>query len=356
MNSLLDDNKLLTLPNGERLALPDNVRIMFEVSDLLHATPATVSRCGMVWFSEETVTLDMIFQRYLMEVRNVPIKALLEEEEEFQHAHIDLDSPPPRMLLQRKIASQLEQYFAPGGLVDLALERSSTLDHVMDWTRLRVLGSVFSLINKGIGNIHEYNLNHPDFMLDDGVVTKYMSKVLIFSLTWAFSGSCKIYIREEFSEWLKGVTDIEMPAGPVIDFEVDIESGEWAPWVNKVPHVDVDPESMGTAIIPTLDTVRHVEVLYAWLADHKPLLLCGPPGSGKTMTLFSTLRKATEYDVCAINFSSSTSPELVLTTLEQKCEVRRTADGLVMQPAAFGKWLVVFCDEINLPEPDKYGW
>lgn len=47
LNSLLDDNKLLTLASGERLVLPENVRIVFEVDHLKHATPATVSRCGM---------------------------------------------------------------------------------------------------------------------------------------------------------------------------------------------------------------------------------------------------------------------------------------------------------------------
>lgn len=28
LNSVLDDNKLLTLPNGERLAIPSNVRFL----------------------------------------------------------------------------------------------------------------------------------------------------------------------------------------------------------------------------------------------------------------------------------------------------------------------------------------
>jgi hypothetical protein len=52
LNSVLDVNKLFTLPNGERLSIPRNVRIMFEVTDLNHATHATVSRCGMVWFRQ----------------------------------------------------------------------------------------------------------------------------------------------------------------------------------------------------------------------------------------------------------------------------------------------------------------
>ena len=56
INSVLDDNRLLTLPNGERLSLPPNVRIMFEVQDLKYATLATVSRCGMVRF---LVSIDM---------------------------------------------------------------------------------------------------------------------------------------------------------------------------------------------------------------------------------------------------------------------------------------------------------
>lgn len=39
LNSVLDDNKLLTLPNGERLSLPPNVRVMFEVRKSVNIEP-----------------------------------------------------------------------------------------------------------------------------------------------------------------------------------------------------------------------------------------------------------------------------------------------------------------------------
>ena len=44
----MDDNKLLTLANGERIRLQPHCAMLFEVGDLQYASPATVSRCGMV--------------------------------------------------------------------------------------------------------------------------------------------------------------------------------------------------------------------------------------------------------------------------------------------------------------------
>lgn len=73
LNSVLDDNKLLTLPNGERLSLPPNVRVMFEVQDLKYATLATVSRCGMVWFSEDVLSTEMIFENYMLRLKHIPV-------------------------------------------------------------------------------------------------------------------------------------------------------------------------------------------------------------------------------------------------------------------------------------------
>ena len=44
MNSVMDDNRLLTLPNGERIRLQNHSKLLFEVFDLQYASPATISR------------------------------------------------------------------------------------------------------------------------------------------------------------------------------------------------------------------------------------------------------------------------------------------------------------------------
>lgn len=52
MNTVLDDNKILTLINGDRIALTPSISLLFEVQNLCQASPATVSRAGMVLLVE----------------------------------------------------------------------------------------------------------------------------------------------------------------------------------------------------------------------------------------------------------------------------------------------------------------
>ena len=352
LNSVLDDNKLLTLPNGERLNLPSNVRILFEVENLKYATLATVSRCGMVWFSEDTVVPSMLLTRYLQNLRSSIFDEL---EEETSSAN-----SPKALAVQEQIAGLLEHYLVGEKLLMSALQEAAKYTHIMQYTEIRVINTLFSLLNRVCRCVMEYDIQHEDFPLDPEQIESFTSKKMLLALVWALVGDCPLRQRRDFGEYISGLTTFDTPlseAASLIDYDVSLPKANWIPWQSQVPNVEINTHSVTQTdmVIPTLDTVRHEDIFYSWMAEHRPLILCGPPGSGKTMTLFSALRKLPNMEVVGLNFSSATTPDLLIKAFDQYCEYRKTLNGVIMSPGQIGKWLVFFCDEINLPAPDRYG-
>lgn len=284
--------------------MPPNVRVMFEVQDLKFATLATVSRCGMVWFSEDVLSTEMIFENYLSRLRNIPLddsdedfsgsnKAALQEKEDevspclsvnflFKYSS-SLFIEINKMFFfffsilktQRDVSLLLQPYFSADGLVVRCLEYAMNQEHIMDFTRLRALSSLFSMLNKFTRNVLVYNQQHSDFPITSDQLEQYIPKALIYSLLWSFAGDAKLKVRSDLGDFIRSITTITLPnqtGVPIIDFEVNM-SGEWVPWSNKVPVIEVETHKVAApdVVVPTLDTVRHESLLYTWLAEHKPL-------------------------------------------------------------------------------------
>ncbi|CAH7684549.1 hypothetical protein PPACK8108_LOCUS18778 [Phakopsora pachyrhizi] len=212
----------------------------------------------------------------------------------------------------------------------------------MEFTIAAAVSTLFALINKMIGNVPDHNARHSNFPLQQEYFNAYAKKHPLVAIVWAFTQDSEIDRRAKMAIFLRDHSGINMsplhePGASLVDYNVQVSTGDWAAWQTSVLIVEIDSHQVIASDV------------------HKPLMLCGLPGSGNTMTLSSVMCKLSNMDVVRLNFSSATTPELVLKKFDQHCGYKRTLTGIFLAPIQIGKWIVIFCNEINLPAADKYG-
>ena len=65
LNTVLDENRLLCLSGGQRIKIPLNFAAIFELNDLNQISPATVTRCGMIYLDENILRVEHIFDKWI---------------------------------------------------------------------------------------------------------------------------------------------------------------------------------------------------------------------------------------------------------------------------------------------------
>ncbi|CAG9464970.1 unnamed protein product [Pedinophyceae sp. YPF-701] len=336
MNTVLDDNCTLCLPNGERIKLnPTTMRMLFEVQDLAVASPATVSRCGMVYVPAEDVGWQPYAKTWLE-----GLNARLSNEE--YRAEMPADT-------LQLIWEQLEKH-VPAGLAYLA---DSGRPEFVPSVDVNLVVSLTKWIEALLQPEKGLDVNKPL-----GDIRLALKNIFGFSFVWALGGNLKTEAWDAFDTFVRGQLegDVAWPnRGTVFDYFVVAEN-DWQMknWSESVSPFTYDPALPYFAlIVPTLDTTRYSYLLTTTLSIQRPTLFTGLSGVGKTAVIDSTLRNLSDSSNVApvfINFSAQTASAPTQELFESKLEKM----GKRLIPAA-GKKVAMFVDDINMPAREKYG-
>ncbi|KAJ2994003.1 Dynein heavy chain 7, axonemal [Globomyces sp. JEL0801] len=333
MNTVLDDNRKLCLNSGEIIQLSSVMSLIFEVRDLAVASPATVSRCGMIFMEparigwRDTLVVSWMYQMVLLEE---PQKTYISE-------LIDWLIPPLLHFLRRE-----------------CVEISETSDSSITRSFLYIMESLIDdVVTKGD---KKSTLNN-----------KILQGCFFLAVIWSIGGSVNDACRPKFSHTFRTLIATSKPEnivietaipeeGSIYDFYFDGLQGNWRHWLSTLPDVYTIPQKAkyDTILVPTLDTARYSYLLQLLVRHSKQILFVGPTGTGKSMyikdTLMNVLSKDT-YIPVFINFSAQTSAFQTQEIIESKLDKRRKG---VFGPA-MGKKCVIFVDDLNMPAREVYG-
>ncbi|KAM6276202.1 LOW QUALITY PROTEIN: dynein axonemal heavy chain 11 [Spheniscus humboldti] len=313
LNTVMDDNKLLTLTSNERVPMTPSMRLLFEVRHLRAATPATVSRAGILYLNTQNVGWNLYVasieaRRYQSEKAKLTVL-------------FDRYAPPLEQLGTRfKTVTPIPENSMVQTLCSL-LDCFLTPENVpMDCPReLYEIYFVFACIAFG-------------GVLSQDQLSKYQA--------------CSCW-------WLKKMKAVKFPPqGTVFHYYLDPETRKFLP-VDKVLSPDVDPDASLQAIFVHIsETARLKYFIDLLLTKGKPVMLVGNAGVGKTVFVGDRLAALCEdYLLANIPFNYYTSSAVLQKMLEKKLEKKA---GHNYGPVG-NKKLTYFIDDLNMPEVDRCG-
>ncbi|CAB3257120.1 unnamed protein product [Arctia plantaginis] len=338
MNSVMDDNKLLTLANGERIRLAPYCALLFEVGDLNYASPATVSRAGMVFVDPKNLGYQPYWDMWLRGRTN-------EEERE------QLDG-----LFEHYVAGAIN--YIVFGL--FGLQQQTPLKTIVPQTPLNLVTQLCYMISGLM----------PNKAVDEEIDRTVVECVFMVSMYNSLGAAIVDRGRLDFDNYVKKAcpmmlvddnpekkaTTKHFPMGYATLYEycLELDTKIWEAWEWLVPPYQHCRETKFPSIlVPTVDTLRMTWLIKIMESVERPVLLVGETGTSKTAIITNYLRELPpeKYIIQPMNFSSRTSSMDVQRNLESVIE-KRTKDTF---GPPVGKKMLVFIDDMNMPIVDTYG-
>lgn len=332
MNTVLDDNKKLCLPNAEILRLTPQMTMIFEVEDLIHASPATVSRCGMVYMQPSQLGYTPMVTSWI----------------EGLHKKFANVKPTLNLMFDNLLAPAIE--FVRKNCKEVVV----SVDNNLAFSLMRLLTCVFApyVPIEGVpitSQIEE----------ETSTLLKNIESVFIMCLIWSVGATVNKEGRDKFSAYLRlQLSQLDMKAGPpkeglVYDYLFSLTEKSWIGWMDSVPEFKFDNRlSYKEIIVPTVDSVRYNFFTDKLIKQDLHVLLTGETGTGKTVNAFQFLSGLNPEKLIPLTliFSAATTANQIEDMFFQKLQKRRQR---VWGPP-LGRKFVVFVDDMNMPALEKY--
>jgi dynein heavy chain len=327
MNSVMDDNRILTLDSGDRITLQRHCIMMFEVFDLQYSSPATISRCGMVYVDPKNLGYKPFYSKWLAKFAKAKQEALHDNFKD---------------LYTKYFPVIMDRIFE--GMTGDSEELADPLRFITPRTNVNLIEQLTILIDSILPE--EIEQAPQDFSA--------LERLFIFALTWSCGGCLIEEDRPVFDQFLRQVAQTMLPQN-LYDNVYDIKTQKLDFWDKRVPEYNPPTDGRFSSIlVPTMDTTRYSWLLNQVIQLKKPVLFCGDSGTAKTVTVFSAFQQLDPetYIYLNVNFSSRTS------SLDFQNIVHENIDrksGKIFGPKTMGKKLILFIDDLNMPTIDKYG-
>ncbi|XP_028981786.1 dynein heavy chain 10, axonemal [Diachasma alloeum] len=358
MNSVMDDNKILTLANQERIKLQNYCSLLFEVGDLQYASPATVSRAGMVYVDPKNLGYQPYLDRWINSRDESEQPTFRELSEKYVEGAMKLiyqamfglqPVTPLKMIIPQTALNMISQlcYIIDG------LSRQQSTEETTPRPREMSVG-------EDEENVNENFTEHKELLEAIFIQSCYCSlgAALVAESRAQFDEFMKktagLMMIEDTPEKLATVRYIPITYSSLYDYVLDVTEKVWRPWRALIPRYKHDrTKKFSEILIPTIDTMR--TTWFVSLMNHlkRPVLLVGETGTSKTAVIHEFLRSldSDRFQKLLINFSSRTTSLDVQRNIESVLE-KRTKDVYGPSP---GKQLTVFIDDMNMPLVDTYG-
>jgi dynein heavy chain, axonemal len=357
MNTVLDNNKKLCLVSGEIIKMTDWMTMVYEPEDLEEASPATVSRLGVVYMEPSRLGWRTLLKSWLLDIPEaiVDFKDLVTELFEwlleplmfFMREECKIPTPISMMEMVNNSLKLLQCFLdEPYG------EREGhNPPKSKDASKIIEGYTILSLI-WGIGMVTDADGRKT---FDSRMRQLLMGTIKEEKIWKLFTVKTPSYKSFEDVANEKASNILIPESGLVYDYMFMYSSGKWSLWTSLAKKFQVPSGATYEAIVvPSLDTIRNAHVWKMLVEHNKHVLVVGDTGTGKSVSMKQLLVEDLDeekFQPIFLNFSAQTSANMTQDIIDGKLGKRRK--GVYGPP--LGQRKVVFVDDLNMPAKEEYG-